>query len=103
MEPWSAVVRDRKRFRQCPLTECRDSSPGDRPTTRRECSSNAQPRHPDRLLTLVLANRVSGEHAMSESLLNGLSRFIGRVRSNRRLEYGILPGATADRMLLGNP
>jgi hypothetical protein len=40
---------------------------------------------------------------MSDSLLNDLSRFIGRLRSNLRSEYGILPGATADRLLLGNP
>ncbi len=40
---------------------------------------------------------------MSDSRLDVLSRFIGRLRSNLRSEYGILPGATADRVLIGNP
>ena len=38
---------------------------------------------------------------MTGHLFDGLSRFIARIRSNQDLSYGILPGATADRVLLG--
>ena len=38
---------------------------------------------------------------MADRLLDALTQYIARVRANRRLEYGILPGATADRVLLG--
>lgn len=38
---------------------------------------------------------------MTDHLLDVLSRYIARVRSTRGPGYGILPGATADRVLLG--